>query len=83
MDIALGMILDKLDELEITDRTYVVYTADHGAAGKNPSLAGGEGTVSEGGLRVSLLIRGPGIKPGGSSPARGPAELTCFQPSPN
>jgi len=70
LDIALGMILDKLDELEIADRTYVVYTADHGAAGKNSPLAGGKGTVSEGGLRVSLLIRGPGIKPGGSSHAR-------------
>ncbi len=64
LDITLGMILSKLDELRIADRTYVVYTADHGTPGRNPPLSGGKGTVWEGGLRVPLLIRGPGIQPG-------------------
>lgn len=64
LDITLGMILNKLDELGITDRTYVVFTADHGTPGRNPPLSGGKGTISEGGLRVPLLMRGPGIKPG-------------------
>ena len=70
LDISLGMILKKLDELRIADRTYVVYTADHGTPGRNPPLSGGKGTVSEGGLRVPLLIRGPGIKPGSCSHER-------------
>jgi len=70
LDVSLGMMLKKLDELRIADRTYVVYTADHGTPGRNPPLSGGKGTVSEGGLRVPLLFRGPGIEPGGCSHVR-------------
>lgn len=70
LDITLGMILNRLDELGIADRTYVFYTADHGTPGRNPPLSGGKGTVSEGGVRVPLLIRGPGIKPGSCSHVR-------------
>ena len=50
LDISLGMILKRLDELAIADRTYVVYTADHGTPGRNPPLSGGKGTVWEGGI---------------------------------
>ena len=64
LDIAFGMVLQKLDELGIADNTYVIFTTDHGSPGRNPPLSGGKGTVWEGGLRVPLIIRGPGIKPG-------------------
>ena len=56
MDIAIGMVLDKLDELGLADETYVFYTTDHGtpSSGNRP-LALGKGTVWEGGLRVSRV----------------------------
>ena len=74
LDLALGMVLKKLDGLGITQNTYVLFTADHGSPGRNPPLSGGKGTVSEGGLRVPLIVRGPGIPPGVCSHARGIGE---------
>lgn len=63
-DRALGDVLRRLDELELRRNTYVIFTTDHGAPGRNPPFAGGKGTVGDGGLRVPLVIRGPGIAPG-------------------
>jgi len=72
MDATIGLLLAKLDELGIADRTYFIYTADHGAQGRNSNgpLANGKGTVWEGGLRVPLIVRGPGIKPGACTHVR-------------
>lgn len=70
LDVAFGLVLQKLDELGIADNTYVIFTTDHGTPGKNPPFAGGKGTVAEGGLRVPLIIRGPGITAGSCSHVR-------------
>ena len=71
MDITIGMVLDKLDELGIAGETYVFYTTDHGSPGSgNRPLALGKGTVWEGGLRVPLFFRGPGIARGSVSRVR-------------
>jgi arylsulfatase A len=72
MDATIGMALAKLDELGLTSRTYVIYTSDHGAQGRNANgpLANGKGTVWEGGIHVPLIVRGPGIKPGSCTHAR-------------
>ncbi len=66
MDTTIGQLLAKLDELRIADRTYVIYTSDHGAQGGNANgpLANGKGTVWDGGVRVPLIVRGPGVKAG-------------------
>ena len=66
MDTTIGMLLAKLDALGIADRTCFIYTADHGAQGRNANgpLSNGKGTVWEGGIRVPLIVRGPGIKAG-------------------
>lgn len=63
-DKTIGMVLDKIEELGIADNTYVFYSADHGTPGRssNAPLTLGKGSVWEGGLRVPLLVRGPGIK---------------------
>ena len=66
MDTTIGMLMAKLDELGIAKNTVFIYTADHGAQGRNANgpLTNGKGTVWEGGLRVPLIVRGPGVKPG-------------------
>ncbi len=70
MDATIGRLLAKLDELGIAGRTYVIYTSDHGAQGRNGLLANGKGTVWEGGIRVPLIVRGPGIKAGACTHVR-------------
>jgi arylsulfatase A-like enzyme len=70
LDIAFGQLLRKLDELGIAANSYVIFTTDHGTPGRNPPLTGGKGTVSEGGLRVPFIMRGPGIQPGACSHVR-------------
>lgn len=57
-------IQDDVDRLGIRGSTYVVYTTDHGTPGRNLPLAGGKGTIWEGGVRVPFIISGPGIPAG-------------------
>lgn len=65
IDKTIGLVLAKLEELGQIENTYIFYTADHGAQGGNANgaLTKGKGTIWEGGLRVPLLVAGPGIKP--------------------
>ena len=72
MDATIGMLLAKLDELKIADSTVFIFTSDHGAQGRNANgpLTNGKGTVWEGGLRVPLIVRGPGVKAGVCSHVR-------------
>ncbi len=82
LDAGIGMVLDQLDELGIADSTYVFYTADNGYELKRdlgkPIPERGyykafpqrshKYTVSEGGIRVPFIVRGPGIPAGAHSP---------------
>ncbi len=67
----IGQLLKKLDDLGIADNTIVVYTSDNGAEvmtwpdGGNTPFRGEKATNWEGGYRVPMCIRWPGvIKPG-------------------
>ena len=64
LDTGVGRVLKSIDDLGLGDNTYVIYMADNGmgAGGRGP-LSGGKGDVYEAGIRVPLIVRGPGVKP--------------------
>jgi arylsulfatase A-like enzyme/Flp pilus assembly protein TadD len=61
-DSALGKLLDLLDEMKITDRTAVVFTADHGESlGEHGEMTHGYFAYNAT-LRVPLILTLPGAK---------------------
>lgn len=70
VDKTIGQLLDAIERLGLKGSTYILYTTDHGTPGRNTPLTGGKGTVSEGGLRVPLIMSGPGVKAGACSHVR-------------
>src|SRR5688500_11669350 len=63
LDTGVGRLLAEIDRLGLTGKTYVIYMSDNGAGGGGGvrPLRAGKGGVWEGGIRVPLIIRGPGI----------------------
>jgi len=73
MDNATGRVLKKLDELGLASNTIVVLTGDNGGVVSGDSFSssqlpyrGGKGRQWEGGTRVPVYIRAPGITTSGS-----------------
>ena len=67
MDHGVGVLLNKLKELGLEDKTLVLFTSDNGGLPKSPQtpLRGFKGMYYEGGVRVPMIARWPGvIKPG-------------------
>ena len=62
---ALCGVLDALERAGIAERTLVVVSADHGdAVASNGRVANKGGLLVEETVRVPLLLRGPGLRPG-------------------
>jgi arylsulfatase len=66
-----GELLKQLDDLKIADNTIVLYTTDNGAEialwpdGAMTMFHGEKGTTWEGGFRIPMMVRWPGvIEPG-------------------
>ncbi len=74
VDESVGRIVKKLEELHIADHTLVVFTSDNGGVvhfGKPPAtsnfpLRNGKGSAYEGGLRVPLIVKAPGVTHAGT-----------------
>jgi arylsulfatase A len=73
VDQSVGRVLTKLEELRLADQTIVVFTSDNGGAvhfGQPPATCNrplrlGKGFAYEGGLRVPLIVKVPGVtRPG-------------------
>jgi arylsulfatase A-like enzyme len=63
IDIQVGKVLRRLEEMGELENTYVIYTADHGIAIGRHGLMGKQ-NLYEHTWRVPFIVKGPGIKSG-------------------
>ena len=81
LDTGIGMLLDQIEKLGITENTYVIYLGDNGTyptknnSNINGPLHGWKATLWEGGIKVPFMISGPGIEQGYNSESVSSSDL--------
>lgn len=91
LDQSVGRLMSGLDELGLAKKTVVVFTSDNGGlkrifTGKGPIVTSNaplrdeKGTLYEGGIRVPLIIRWPGVVEAGTT-CRVPVSSIDFYPT--
>jgi uncharacterized sulfatase len=77
LDRSVGRLLQRLEQLNLRERTLVLFASDNGglvrnylgvgdAVTTNTPLRDEKGTLYEGGIRVPLIVRWPGVVPKGT-----------------
>jgi len=83
LDAFVQIVLDAIDEQGLADNTIVVFASDNGGHGAYTDvypLRGGKGMFYEGGIRVPLFVRYPGVTQAGAT-CDEPVVLLDFYPT--
>ena len=74
VDQAVATVLEALETHNVADRTLVIFSSDHGGLSTsegspttNLPFRAGKGWLYEGGLRVPVIVRWPGVAPAGTT----------------